>query len=167
MRSIQGKKIRLLPVLIAAVGIFAAACSDEKGGSHNTFLSDLHAGHPDCAQSGCHGAYAAGGSVYYNSNGQSPAAGVQIQMKRILPLPQEVILLPKTDGLGNFYSTTAIPAGWYYMYGGNASTSAPSTEIHRFGDSGSDYTSCNRCHVSGGGSYQGSGRAVGTIKYTP
>ena len=76
MKNIKGKKIRLLPVLIAAVAMFTAACTNEKGGVNNTFLGDLHAGYPDCAQSGCHGAYGAGGSVYYDSNGRSRAAGV-------------------------------------------------------------------------------------------
>lgn len=165
--GVQWKKTVMLSVWIGAVLMFASACTNEKGGVSNTFLNDIHAGYPDCAQSGCHGAYGVGGSVYYDANGLSRAAGVQIQMKRIFPLPQEVILLPKTDGLGNFYSRTSIPAGWYYMYGGDVTKVAPSTELHRFGESGYDYTSCNRCHVPGGKSYLGSGTAKGAMTYTP
>lgn len=159
-RKIYG---RIFPVFLMAAWIFAAACTNEKEWGTNTFLGDLHAGYPDCVQSGCHRAYGAAGSVFSDSNGQSRSTGVQIQMKNLST--NEITLLPKTDGLGNFYSVTSIPDGFYSMYGGNSSVVAPSTEIHRF--PGFGYESCNRCHVPGGKSYQGSGITKGTIKWTP
>lgn len=160
MKRKSWTRLLAFSIFLLSAGIFAASCTNEKGGASNQFLSDIHAGYPDCMQSGCHKGYGAAGSVFNDFKGMSKAQGVQINM---MQLPgNRIHSLPKTDGKGNFYTTAQI-SGNFMMYAGEVGVVRPSTTLHVF----PQWKSCNRCHVPGGTSFSGYAPPTGTIKWRP
>lgn len=153
-RNLKTNLLVYLFIFIGA-GLMIPACTNENS---NRTLSSIHASYPDCF--GCHRGFGAAGSVFNDYNGKSAARGVQINMVRISD--NSVYTLPKTDGLGNFYTTNSI-SGTYMMYAGEVGKVRSSTLPHIF----PEWRSCNPCHVPGGASVSGYPPPTGTIKWQP
>jgi len=146
--------------LITGAWLFISSCTNEKGSASNIFLDNAHRDNLSCSQSGCHTGFGPAGTVFADFNGQTVQPGVQINMVR---LPgNEVITLPLSDALGNFYTTQTI-SGNFQMFAGPVGQVRGSTSIHIF----PDWNSCNRCHVPGGSSFDAFPAPTGTMKWRP
>ena len=129
-------KVRQLIFLASCVLLLASiGCGKSVTGS-NAELDVAHTGGPDCTQSGCHPGFGAGGTVFADAAGETPASGITVKAKSVETGSE--ITLGTTDSLGNFHYDQEL-SGYYNFAVGDKPWSQPHSLPERKG--------CNSCHT--------------------